>query len=1420
MPALLALIAGGLLHGVSAADTSVSLRVPELAGAHRDEIVTSGVPLSQGTLTDESQSRLLDEDGNEVPFVGTVLARWPDESVKWLLLDFRAAVGARQTARFTLECGGAPSTAKPTGPQMSVSEGARFIEVTTGPLRFRVSRLHRYTFLDGVWLDANGDGAFLPAESVVTAGEGDSRLEVETTPPGPPQEENWLLDAAGGPRRKYEAVVTEARVEFANPLRAVVLARGEYSDGAGGSIGPFWTRYTAWAGDTTIGVEHFFALDADVEKAFLRSLSLGLRFAGDEPLRATFGLGEGETAVPDAAFAETALVEVMPDRFYHLVPLSVDRRVRYQVVGRSGDRGDQVFKEGVEAAGWVRLEGNRVTTTVALRDFPRLHPKEIRVEPGERALRYFLWPERGDKALDLRRRYQGQRVEDHYDTGEYGPAGRGFGKTHQLLIDFSTAPSDAAASADAEASALARRADEPLRAFCTPEHYAACDVWNRFQPVDTERFPQTEAMIRLGIEWALRLPRTFHWDGFVDWGDTFFQGYEGAPHGQVADVPKTSWVSRGYDGWFNNDCNVTHDFLLLFLRSADDRIYRYWERMVQHVMDVDTIHAAEDPTQVGGGRRHDQQHWGASYTGYGTAAVEAGELYYLTGSLWAKEMLIKYADWYMVGGGAEWETRLPCLVLAWEATGDGRYMRYIERPEMRDDVYGLAMGVHGGIDDPHFRTNGVEVGVDFLYRATGDDQWLDHLTTAARRMIDGNPGNGYGRSLLAKAYLATGDREVLDWLRRLLVVADPYGRVALAEFFQQYRIPDDLSRLPFDELAELFKASSMEGVRKFIYTYRYYPYVMAALAEAGLDESQMELIDFALDRRGMGQYHLRGPDARVPVDAHYEPISLAAVASTDPSADPFSLYGHWQRHPLQPGEIGFDFGERQVSIDAGECEPGYLPVRTATAYPYTAPIPRAAEHDGTNLIGLPFGTTWQINSVPFALPDPASVPDGRTMLVVGKGERVAIPVGTTVRRLYVLGHVVRARSSWKETGARYRLNYADGTTRRIDLDNLRDYEHVFQWGFAERCLFARNWKVQGSWDGGAPILNNYPIECEAKPLEELVIEDAGEGIGFMILAVTAEVAGAVTEEPVLDVSFTAPGASSNHWREGSASGWLNVVGELAESSGVRSDGAATWRTALDDGPYDVELELSGVGWGGPLNVHANGRMVARGYVASSGVIPGVSSRPERIRFPVTVTDGELDLTLEADRTVGNWWHPKRLRGMAWHLTQMRVFASRQPTPAPREEITYGWLEPDLTVLPLPPDAVGSLRDARLHTCIRSKDPSGTFRADLSPGDYEAELTFALRGTGAREGPVKMGVTLQGKRVLTDFDGGSYDKPVVQTYPVRIEPDDHLEVKLESAGGENEWGISAVVVRRVEWERRPCVPQQTTARSRQHDMHCR
>jgi len=305
----------------------------------------------------------------------------------------------------------------------------------------------------------------------------------------------------------------------------------------------------------------------------------------------------------------------------------------------------------------------------------------------------------------------------------------------------------------------------------------------------------------------------------------------------------------------------------------------------------------------------------------------------------------------------------------------------------------------------------------------------------------------------------------------------------------------------------------------------------------------------------------------------------------------------------------------------------------------------------------------------------------------------------------------------------------------------------------------------------------------------------------MILALTAEVDGAKPESPVLDFGFgpNDPGAATNGWREGAPWGWLNISGELTQSSGVLSDGSATFRSTLPDGLYEIELETAGVGWGAPFNVRVNGRLAVRGYVASSGCVPGVASRPERIRFPVRVQGGRLDLTLEADRTVGNWRHPVRLRGGSWHLTRLRIYPGKEEPAEPPSEVAYGWEEDDLTAVALPSE-VTQVKDARLQSGMRSKSARGTFRADLPAGEYEAELLFAVRGDGTREGPVRMNVVVQGQPVHREFDGGSYRQPVVIQLPVRVEPGESFTLTLERSTPESEWGINALILRKPGFRR--------------------
>jgi hypothetical protein len=311
--------------------------------------------------------------------------------------------------------------------------------------------------------------------------------------------------------------------------------------------------------------------------------------------------------------------------------------VPYTIEGVAGkDARAAVLQQGREAAGWVRVTTGKAGVTVALRDLWQLHPKELRISQTSGEVDLYLWPERSNKVLDLRRRYEGNDDLGHYDLGWYPEMGRGVGKTHEFVLDFSGAPPLQTWAA----------VQEPLRAFCRPEHYTATGLWGPLAPCDPQRFPRWEARMDAGVEWLLRLPSVFHWDGMIDWGDTLFNGYEKSGHNQIPDqdVPKGSWVLRGYDGWINNDTCFAEGLLLYFLRSGDARVWRRFERMTQHVMDVDTIHCSADRGNIGGGHRHDEQHWGNICTGYGIAPIEAWDLYFLTGKRSAREMGKLYAD--------------------------------------------------------------------------------------------------------------------------------------------------------------------------------------------------------------------------------------------------------------------------------------------------------------------------------------------------------------------------------------------------------------------------------------------------------------------------------------------------------------------------------------------------------------------------------------------------------------------------------------------------------------------------------------------------------------------------------------------------------------------------------------------------------
>ena len=203
-----ALLAGGLLAFLAKAagggepSVTVKLEVAEPAGLPRQAgPVTSGVPLPPG-FRDLGRLALKGPDGAAVPCQFTPLGKRADGAPFWVLLDFQADLAAKGQAEFTLSDAG--GNAPPKSP-VKVEDAADAITVSTGPLKFRVSRT-RFNFLDAVWLDG---------EQVVDPGD----LACLTVTEGA---DGTVLDSRG--TKPYRVAV-----EYAGPLRGCLRVDGTYT---------------------------------------------------------------------------------------------------------------------------------------------------------------------------------------------------------------------------------------------------------------------------------------------------------------------------------------------------------------------------------------------------------------------------------------------------------------------------------------------------------------------------------------------------------------------------------------------------------------------------------------------------------------------------------------------------------------------------------------------------------------------------------------------------------------------------------------------------------------------------------------------------------------------------------------------------------------------------------------------------------------------------------------------------------------------------------------------------------------------------------------------------------------------------------------------------------------------------------------
>jgi PcRGLX-like N-terminal RIFT barrel domain/Beta-L-arabinofuranosidase, GH127 catalytic domain len=222
----------------SAPSLAVPLTVSETAGVRRRAFpTTAGVPLPPGVVRSIEQVWLADPAGRPTLVQAEPLERWPDGSVRWLLLDFLADVPAGGHATYTLR--GGPSRAPPPGPSV---------------IRVRLTG-------DGRAIDTGALSATLPAagDAIATAlVAGRATLERIPLP---------TLSLVGS--AVAAAVPGHVGIETAGPVRTEFVLTGRYPQGLA-----YETRVAFFAGQRFVRVQHTLTNVADPLYAEVRALAL------------------------------------------------------------------------------------------------------------------------------------------------------------------------------------------------------------------------------------------------------------------------------------------------------------------------------------------------------------------------------------------------------------------------------------------------------------------------------------------------------------------------------------------------------------------------------------------------------------------------------------------------------------------------------------------------------------------------------------------------------------------------------------------------------------------------------------------------------------------------------------------------------------------------------------------------------------------------------------------------------------------------------------------------------------------------------------------------------------------------------------------------------------------------------------------
>ncbi|MFK8001416.1 MAG: hypothetical protein AB8H86_17605 [Polyangiales bacterium] len=584
------------------ADWISTLASPQTGGRH----IRGGVPFGRGVLATETVTLIA--GGTRVPTQSRVLARWDDDSVRWLLVDgLLAELYEGQPVGLV-----ASSSASPRNPvQIETSDDE--VVLSNGRVRATISRR------DGRGLSAlSVDGESMLGEGasgpyIIISRDGiEARYEGRNAQAGPGVDDDAIQSFRAHPSElgyagsltAFDPFRLEVVVEEEGPLRSSLRVSSALVSEDGRWWGTSIVRIELRADDVELGIAQTFVTTGDEDDQIA-----GLGFA--LPLR-------GAT---NSRGANGAVRQILHDR--------------YASHQRDGER--------VEARneGWLTHNVGSRELSVRLEEMAEHFPKAL--TSTEEGVDVELYP-RSVEPWNLARYSD---VIDRENGETSSPAfheacnrgAQGIARTHRFRVSFGPAE-------EPEVSLL------PTLESISNTRVMGVGSFG-FSPTSSAHRRLDFKLKTIADFMRVNQRSQFLWFGIESYGDIRGRFDGGA-------MESAEWSERGRYGWSANSGEPSNQLWLEYLRTRSPDVLRDARALARQTMDMSTIHYGSNDVvhgrtcawdglnrrfAVGSLHRHGQQAW----SGYGqapeyshVAGVET--YYYLSGDRRALDVLYENAQ--------------------------------------------------------------------------------------------------------------------------------------------------------------------------------------------------------------------------------------------------------------------------------------------------------------------------------------------------------------------------------------------------------------------------------------------------------------------------------------------------------------------------------------------------------------------------------------------------------------------------------------------------------------------------------------------------------------------------------------------------------------------------------------------------------